>query len=132
MELTFTETPYGLYFSEPGQWIPPGQDYQHSQKTKTCWPRLARPTVNWSSTAGVVSNEVLLEAGQIGSFPLFDHMGNMLAYPENDGLGFLILGHNEEMHFNTAACVSQIENVTLNVTYVTRVTEVLPIDKTGF
>lgn len=98
-------------------WRPPTFDFSQHAPTETCWPRLARPTVDWSRTGIVVPNDVLLEAGQIGTFPLLHQIGDMLRYPENDGLGFLILGHNEEMHFNDAECVSKIDNVTLNVTY---------------
>jgi hypothetical protein len=128
MELTFKETPYIAYPNGDGtmhygwfQWRPPSpDDSPRWEETRTCWPRLARPTADWGGTGSVVPNDLLREAGQVGSFSLGDQVGDMLRFPENDRLGFLILGHNEEMHFNHAACVSKIEEVRLNVTTLAR------------
>jgi hypothetical protein len=126
-ELTFTETPFlPVYGSGPhpplvfGQWITPGEGTNY-EPTNTCWPRLARPTLDWRGAGGgLLPNEVLRDAGQAGRWTLLDEMGKILAFPELEVQGFVILGHNEEMHFNNATCQSKIDNVKLTVTYLLR------------
>lgn len=126
-DLTFSESPYAPLYGPGrvppivfGQWITPGEGTNY-QPTNTCWPRLARPTINWSLTGGgLVPNEVIAEAGEIGHWSLLDQVGSMLGFSELDSQGFVILGHNEEMHFNNAVCQSKIENVKLTGTYVVR------------
>lgn len=122
-DLTFTETPYApLIGPQPpvtfGYWNPPGPSRTYVQ-TNTCWPRLARPTVDWNGRPNdLIPNEVLRDPGEIGRWNLLDEMGRMLTFPELEVQGFVILGHNEEMHFNDATCQSKIDDVKLTVTYV--------------
>lgn len=125
-ELTFTETTYAPLFARPevpfvyGQWITPGEGLNYAS-TNTCWPRLARPTLDWSKASSeLLPNEEIARAGAKGQFSMLDKIGDLLRFAEHDAQGFVILGHNEEMHFNNAACLSKIENVKLVGTYVVR------------
>jgi hypothetical protein len=117
--LRFKETPWSSGVDQP-----PDQAYHWANgegeylPTKTCWPRLAVPTVDWSGPdRGTLPNDVVREAEEIGRWTVFDQMLGMVVDPDREQKGFLILGHSESMDQNNAICRSRIDDVTLTVTY---------------
>ena len=87
--LRFRETPHSTSSDDPHLVTHIWRNGEgHVLPTKTCWPRLAVPTVDWSGPSrDMLPNDVVREAEEIGRWTVFDQMLEMVVDSDRERRG---------------------------------------------
>jgi hypothetical protein len=111
--LTFRETWY-LERTPNGQPVYPG-GFQ-----TTCLLQLGVPTGDWATLGGgiPIRYEAPRDQQQIGRFAnILGDVARMLNDPAAEARGLILVGPNEELNEDNAACLSQVSGIALTFTY---------------
>jgi hypothetical protein len=84
----------------------------------SCSLRLGRPTVDWGARSGAIPYDDARNQNGIGLFNQFlEWVPPMIHNPDYEAQGLILVGPNEDLNDDNAACLSEVRGISLSFTY---------------